>query len=408
MEFEKKPKKLFDHRKMYRMPWNLVDNVAAWLEVTTKCNLYCKGCYRENTDHHKTLEEISLELDVLAESRTFDGLSIAGGEPLLHPNIIEIVHMVTRRGWKPAILTNGELLTKKLIKGLRDAGLYKFTIHVDSKQNRLGWIGKTEVELNDLRLKFADMVNDVGVVSCNFNTTVYGETLKYVPDIVAWTIQHVEVVHGMTFLCYRAPNYKEFDYWVEGKNINFGETYYSKPPDLEQERIDITSEDIAKKVMEVLPDYSPSAYLNGTEEPDSLKWGICGRVGTNKKTYGYIGPKTVEVAQVGMHLLTGRYLSFRKPSKLGIWSWASWMWIFDKELRKALVSYLLDVKAFFPKLHLQTIDLHQPIDLLPDGRQNMCDGCPDMIVWNGRLVWSCRLDECLKFGNMAYTTPKKG
>ena len=62
MEFEKKPKKLFDYRKMYRMPWNLPDNVAAWLEVTTKCNLYCKGCYRENTDHHKTLEEISLEI----------------------------------------------------------------------------------------------------------------------------------------------------------------------------------------------------------------------------------------------------------------------------------------------------------------------------------------------------------
>jgi hypothetical protein len=31
-------------------------------------------------------------------------------------------------------------------------------------------------------------------------------------------------------------------------------------------------------------------------------------------------------------------------------------------------------------------------------QQNMCDGCPDITVWNGKLVWSCRMEEQLKFG----------
>jgi hypothetical protein len=48
----------------------------------------------------------------------------------------------------------------------------------------------------------------------------------------------------------------------------------------------------------------------------------------------------------------------------------------------------------------------QPIDLLPDGRQNMCDGCPDMTVWNGNLAWSCRLEECLQFGQFVRTVPR--
>jgi hypothetical protein len=48
----------------------------------------------------------------------------------------------------------------------------------------------------------------------------------------------------------------------------------------------------------------------------------------------------------------------------------------------------------------------QPIDVLPDGRQNMCDGCPDMTVWDGRLAWSCRLEECLHFGQFVRTVPK--
>jgi hypothetical protein len=396
--------KLFDHRQLYRMPWNLPDNVAAWLEVTTKCTLNCKGCYRENTNTHRTLDELAHELDILEATRTFDGLSIAGGEPLMHPQITEIVRMITQRGWKPAILTNGALLKEDLIKQLRDAGLYKFTIHVDSKQARPYWKGKTEIELNALRQQLAEMVARVGGVSCNFNATIYGDTLQYVPDIVAWTIQHVDIVHGMTFLCYRTADYVNYDYWADGQNVNVDETIYAEF--LDHERLDLTTEDIAAKIMEVLPDYAPCTYLNGTEQPDSLKWLICGRIGTSERTYGYIGPKTVEIAQVFYHLWTGRYLSFRKPSKMGIWNWVAWMWLFDRRVRKALGNYFKDLKAFLPTLYLQTIDIQQPIDLLPDGRQNMCDGCPDMMVWNGRLVWSCRLDECLKFGSMTYTTPK--
>jgi hypothetical protein len=57
-------------------------------------------------------------------------------------------------------------------------------------------------------------------------------------------------------------------------------------------------------------------------------------------------------------------------------------------------------------MHLQSIMVIQPIDVLPDGRQNMCDGCPDMTVWNGRLAWSCRLEECLHFGQFVRTVPR--
>ncbi len=48
----------------------------------------------------------------------------------------------------------------------------------------------------------------------------------------------------------------------------------------------------------------------------------------------------------------------------------------------------------------------QPIDFLEDGRQNMCDGCPDITVWNGQLVWSCRMEEQLKFGHNLKSYPK--
>ena len=36
----------------------------------------------------------------------------------------------------------------------------------------------------------------------------------------------------------------------------------------------------------------------------------------------------------------------------------------------------------------------------------MCDGCPDITVHNGQLVWSCRLDELKQFGCFATAAPK--
>jgi hypothetical protein len=47
----------------------------------------------------------------------------------------------------------------------------------------------------------------------------------------------------------------------------------------------------------------------------------------------------------------------------------------------------------------------QPIDLGPDGRDNMCDGCPDMTVLDGKLVWSCRLEEWREFGEPLRAVP---
>ena len=87
-----------DHRSLYRLPWSLPDNAIAWLEPTAKCNLACEGCYRANVTAHKDLDEIADELAVFERYRNVDGLSIAGGDPLCHPQIVDIVRMAAARG----------------------------------------------------------------------------------------------------------------------------------------------------------------------------------------------------------------------------------------------------------------------------------------------------------------------
>lgn len=128
---------VLNHLDLYRLPWNMPDNAISWLEPTFACNLACEGCYRKNDPNsHKPLHEIRRELQVFKSLRKTDGISIAGGEPLLHPDIVQIVRDVANDGIKPIVNTNGVLLDRHLLKELKKAGVAGFTFHIDSHQNR--------------------------------------------------------------------------------------------------------------------------------------------------------------------------------------------------------------------------------------------------------------------------------
>lgn len=401
----------FSAQTLFRLPWNFADNAISWLEPTYSCNLYCDGCYRENRKNaHKSLKEIEHELDIFQKNRKTDSISIAGGDPLMHPQIIEIVKMIKQKGWKPIINTNGDKLTKDLLYKLKKAGVWGFTFHIDSFQKRPGWKGKNEIELNQLRLHYAQMLSEVGGINCSFNSTVYPETIKYVPDLVRWAQEHIDIVHTMVFIIYRIATLdKEFDYYIGDKKIDFSEVTYVR--DTESRRTDIKSEEIVAEIRKQYPDFMPCAFLNGTHIPNSFKWLLTGRMGNRHEIFGYVGPKFMEVVQNIKHFFTGTYLAYSKPSLLRKGQFYFLLSPLDKGIRTIAKNYFRSIisnpRAFFSKVHYQSIMIIQPIDILPDGETNMCDGCPDITVWNDRLVWSCRLEEQLKFGQQVRVVPKK-
>jgi hypothetical protein len=394
-----------DHRALYRLPWNLDDNVIAWLEPTAKCNLACEGCYRANVDQHKPLTEIANDLEVFARYRKFDGVSIAGGDPLTHPQVVEIVSMVKERGYKPVLNTNGLALDEHLLRELKNAGLVGLTFHIDSKQGRPGWKNKTELEMCELRLHYAEMVRRVGGLSCALNATVYEDTLPLLPDLVQWAQEHIDLVQVMVFIAYReAVLDGEFDYYAGGKKVDPKPLVYAVPT--REQRDDITSREMVARVQERFPDFMPAAYLGGTEKPDSFKWLMAGRIGTRERISGYVGPRMMEAVQTLHHLFTGRYLAYSKPSVLAAGrSTMAAAALIDGGARKALGRWLRS-RDWLKRQYFQSIMFIQPIDVLPDGRQNMCDGCPDITVDDGELVWSCRLEERFRFGGFLRTAPK--
>lgn len=398
-----------NHRQLYRLPWSLPDNAISWLEPTSACNLACDGCYRENVaKSHKPLEIVKQEVETFCKLRNSDGISVAGGDPLMHPNIVEIVAMIAEMGVKPVINTNGGLLTKELLRELKRAGAVGFTFHIDSKQGRPKWKNKNEVELNELRLHFAEMLAEVGGLSCAFNSTVYADTLQYAPEMIAWAAKHIDIVQVMVFILFRAavPDLP-FDWYAGGKKIDLGALAYAET---KERKIDLKSTDVVAEIRKQFPEFTPCAYLNGTEKPDSFKWLLSGRLGSKEKIYGYVGPKFMETMQTMYHFMHGRYLAYTSPTYTSLGRSMLLLSLIDRGVRSVAGNYLSATLAnplrLFKGLYYQSVMIIQPVDFLPNGLHNMCDGCPDMTLWNGELVWSCRMEELKHFGCWVRSVPR--
>lgn len=400
-----------DPKHYYRLPWNLNDNVLAWLEPTKRCNLSCEGCYSRNQPQwDKSLEQIRADLDVFTTNRRIDSVSITGGDPLMHENIVEIVRIIRDEySLKPVLNTNGLALTPELTRELKKAGLFGFTFHVDSRQNRPGWNSKSESELNELRFHYADMVAGVGGLSVAFNATVYSRTLAEIPQVMSWARNHIDIVHSMVFILFRTTSTSRFDYYVHGQRIELDDLVYKGEES--EERL-LSTDDVIDVIRETEPEYSPCAYLGGTRNPQSFKWLIAGRIGTRTQTACYVGPRFMELVQAGHHLLAGRYLAYSHPNMLrhgGTMMFGAAA--LDKNTRKGAGRYARQMLTHPTRLRhplrFQSIAIIQPVDTLANGEMNMCDGCPDMTVHNGELVWSCRLEERLRFANFMNAVPKK-
>ena len=51
-----------------------------------------------------------------------------------------------------------------------------------------------------------------------------------------------------------------------------------------------------------------------------------------------------------------------------------------------------EVSHLFDKIYTQSIHFQQPNEII-DGKINLCDDCVNMMVYKGKLINSCRLDE---------------
>src|SRR5213595_3501608 len=168
--------RMLDLRQVRRVfdtkPW------AAHLYVTEQCNLDCHYCNEfNNSIPHPALADLKKWVDRIRKLGVMR-LGLQGGEPLKHPDIVEVVRYAKSLGFrKVSMSTNGFLLNRQLLADLEGAGLDGLQISVDrmtpiastrkamkSIVHKLDWFKDSKIKPQVSGVLFKETLDEIGQV----------------------------------------------------------------------------------------------------------------------------------------------------------------------------------------------------------------------------------------------------
>ncbi|MBF0451970.1 MAG: radical SAM protein [Candidatus Magnetomorum sp.] len=98
---------------------------SLFIHITHRCNLNCPHCYVSSQNDCSKDLPTSVIIDLIDELsyQGGNGLTISGGEPLLHPDIAHILSYASKK-LTVRLLTNGTKINNSMAKFLADQGIY--------------------------------------------------------------------------------------------------------------------------------------------------------------------------------------------------------------------------------------------------------------------------------------------
>ncbi len=175
-------------------------NICSW-NVTNKCNLYCKHCYRDagkESENELSTEEGFTLLNEIAKS-DFKLMIFSGGEPLMRPDILELTKHAASLGLRPVYGTNGYYLDCEMANNLKKAGgaAVAISLHMIDKKKLddfCGVNGAFNMSIEAMRnCKKVDLPFQV-------NTTVFDSNVKDIEKICELAKEMGAKSHHILFL----------------------------------------------------------------------------------------------------------------------------------------------------------------------------------------------------------------
>jgi len=143
-------------------------------EITCDCNLRCKHCLSDSGKPHpnelNTLEAKKL-IDSLEKMKVFN-IDFSGGEPLIRPDIFELLEYASQKKICINLITNGALITKEIIDRLENTNIFQLQLSIDG-------IGNTHEDFRGIKGSYERTINSIKLLrNANYGVVVSSVVTK--------------------------------------------------------------------------------------------------------------------------------------------------------------------------------------------------------------------------------------
>ena len=165
------------------------------LLITDSCNLSCSYCHNEGQFGRGTFmaksDVAELACWLQENSVQIKNLILSGGEPSLHPDLVEIVQMLRPTANKISMVSNGTRLTRAVIDRLADSGMAYIKFGIDAV-DALATKGPLDRATRTARAKVLGNATYAAEVmpGSHLNTVVSAFNYHRIRNVLEWCDQH--------------------------------------------------------------------------------------------------------------------------------------------------------------------------------------------------------------------------
>jgi GeoRSP system radical SAM/SPASM protein len=245
--------------------------------INNSCNFACSHCYSREDTHDELPRDVLYScVEKVAQAGVFS-VNFGGGEPLLHPNLLDIAAFSSGLGLRVSMNSNGWLIDHDKAIALKKAGFTKVGISIDSHlpdvhDNFRGVAGSHVRALAALgHLKSAGITTSISTVICRINSAT-------IDELVALALEHgVGQLNFHNFKCsgLGMSNKDELDLTAEEWKIFYRDAIAAKR---------------TVKNLDISLDDPIIALLDARDAGSLVKGSVCGKLSLNIKANGDMTP----------------------------------------------------------------------------------------------------------------------
>jgi len=155
-------------------------------EVTGACNVRCIHCHAVSGQAAKdelTTDEGKRLIDMIAAESEFRTLIYTGGEPLVRPDIFELLRHSQKAGLANIIATNGTLIDEEMAFKLKDHGVVCHAISLDAADPSVHNMVRNKAGAFDLAMRGIEATRKAGIM-LQTNTTAMEYNMPHLPELI--------------------------------------------------------------------------------------------------------------------------------------------------------------------------------------------------------------------------------